>query len=281
MAKESLPPVDAALIKQIVLVDEITRQHKMRFAASSLPGHLVQVILEGHVRQESGGRVYELGPGHSVWYHEDEPVSGEVLEAPWRFLTVNFLAPALSPPPFELRVKVVEDDAIKDFQQLLSAWRDHSVGATVRQLRVTARLLELLVLLLPHAGQPFVINPQARIWWDIEAQLRKNLREPIDLSMLQKISRRSMRTIVRASHHAVGLPPMHRVKQVRLSMGRGLVLHSELRFSEIAARIGYSRVQEFSRDYHQQYGVTPTMDRKKGPDYKRTRTRTTQPRRET
>lgn len=273
MAQTTLTSVDASLIKQVVLVDEITRQHKTKFAATSLPGHLVHVILEGHVRQESGGRVYELGPGHSVWYHEDEPVSGEILEAPWKFLTVNFLAPALSPPPFEMRVKIAEDDAIADFQQLLSAWRDTSVGATVRQMRVTSRLLDLLVMLLPHAGQSFVINPQARIWWDIEAQLRKDLAQPIDLALLQKISRRSMRTIVRASHHATGQPPMHRVKQVRLSMGRGLVLHSDLRFSEIAARIGYPRVQEFSRDYHQQYGLTPSQDRKKGPDYKRARSR--------
>ena len=73
---------------------------------------------------------------------------------------------------------------------------------------------------------------------------------------------------------------MHRVKQIRLSMGRGLVLHSELRFSEIAAGIGYPRVQEFSRDYHRQFGVTPSANRLAGPDYRRPRPRNARRRRD-
>jgi transcriptional regulator GlxA family with amidase domain len=112
------------------------------------------------------------------------------------------------------------------------------------------------------------------MWWDLESQLRRDLRQPIDLALLQRLSRRSMRTIVRACHEALGVPPMHRVKQIRMSMGRGLVWHSDWRFSEIAARIGYPRVQEFSRDYHLHFGLTPSADRKAGPDYQRVRSRT-------
>ena len=275
MSRKPAIPVDGGIIQQVILVDRLERARPIAFSSTSLPGHLVHLILQGRVRQESGGRIYELGPGDAVWYYEDEPVSGEVLQTPWRFFTVNFVAPSLSPPPFEDRVKRVTEAALEAFAQLLAAWRNTSVGATVRQMRVTSRLLELLELLLPRAGQSFVINPAARLWWDLESQLRKDLRQPIDLALLQKMSRRSMRTIVRACHEALGVPPMHRVKQIRMSMGRGLVLHSDLRFSEIAARIGYPRVQEFSRDYHRHFGLTPSEDRKQGPDYQRIRARTT------
>lgn len=265
------PPVDGTLINEVILVDHLRRERPVAYESTSLPGHLVHLIIHGRVHQESGGRTYILGPGDAVWYHEDEPVSGKVLQAPWDFLTVNFIADSLSPPPFEMRVVPTGKNALRAFTRLLSAWRDVSVGAALRQLRVASRLLTLLEHLLPRESQSFVINPAARLWWDIESQLRKDLRQPIDLRHIQKLTSRSMRTIARSCYEASGMPPMQRVKQMRMSMGRGLVLHSALRFTEIAARIGYPRVQEFSRDYHSYFGLTPSADRNLGPDYQRPR----------
>jgi AraC-like DNA-binding protein len=63
----------------------------------------------------------------------------------------------------------------------------------------------------------------------------------------------------------VGVSPLKRVKQLRMSMARRLVWMSKLTFTEIADRIGYPRVHEFSRDYHKYFGVTPTDDREKFP----------------
>jgi transcriptional regulator GlxA family with amidase domain len=33
-------------------------------------------------------------------------------------------------------------------------------------------------------------------------------------------------------------------------------------------RVGYGRVQEFSRDYHRRFGVRPRDDRRAGPNYR-------------
>ena len=41
-----------------------------------------------------------------------------------------------------------------------------------------------------------------------------------------------------------------------------------LSMSEIAYRIGYTRVQEFSRDFRQHFGLTPTQTREQGPQYR-------------
>ena len=71
----------------------------------------------------------------------------------------------------------------------------------------------------------------------------------------------SQASIARSCQKAVGLPPMKRVKQIRLSMAWGLVMFSELRMTEIAHRIGYERVHEFSRDYRRQFGRSPLHDR--------------------
>lgn len=61
---------------------------------------------------------------------------------------------------------------------------------------------------------------------------------------------------------------MRRVKRLRLSYARGLVLYSPLSLTDIALRVGYGRVQELSRDYRQHFGITPREDRQRGPDYR-------------
>ena len=101
----------------------------------------------------------------------------------------------------------------------------------------------------------------------------EDLSQPIDLRFLQSLSRRSRHSIIRACHLAVGTAPMKRVKEIRLSYARGLVLYSRLPMTEIALGVGYSRTQELSRDYRKRYGVTPTEDRQAGPDYRTQRVR--------
>jgi transcriptional regulator GlxA family with amidase domain len=88
------------------------------------------------------------------------------------------------------------------------------------------------------------------------------------MTMLENIGRRSKERIVRACRLAVGTLPLKRIKHVRLSYARGLVEFSNLSMSEIACRIGYCRVQEFSRDFRKQFGMTPTEAREQGPQYR-------------
>ncbi len=92
-------------IQDILLVDLFCRRRNgYRFEATSLPGHLVQLVIRGRVRLECNGRHYTLTPGCLIWYHEDELVRGQVIESPWEFYSVNFTAPSLPPPAFEERV---------------------------------------------------------------------------------------------------------------------------------------------------------------------------------
>ena len=137
-----------------------------------------------------------------------------------------------------------------------------------RHLQVLAGLTQLLLELLPSELCNDSTDAQADLWWDIETKLREDLSRAIDMRLLQKLSGHSQRSIIRACHMAVGMPPMKRVKKLRLSYARGLILYSQLSLTEIALRVGYGRVQELSRDYRRQFGVTPTEDRQTGPDYR-------------
>jgi AraC-like DNA-binding protein len=215
--------------------------------------------------------VFEAAPGLVAWFHQDEEIRVHVTEAPWSFLTVNFLGPHFTAPPFEARVRHASPDTAGLFQRLLQCWRDRSAPALVRHMRIVARLLDLLADVMPAESTPFSVEPMAQVWWDVEAQARARLHERLELGDLCRLSGRSARTLYRACHRAAGMAPMKRIKKIRLSMARGLILYSTINISEVAYRVGYERVQELSRDYRLHIGRTPMEDRAAGPDYRRTR----------
>ena len=266
---DSNAPLCGALLDEVMLVDRICRPEQVRFKAQSLPGHLIQVVVEGEVQQWAGGVMQHFGAGQAIWYCDDEPVQGVVRKAPWTFYTVNFLAVAIPPPPLDQRVLPIKPETVECMEQLFHTWRATDMPPLLRHLRVHVLLLQCLADLLPRDSHNHCVERPTRVWWDIENHVRRNPAEPIDLKYLRRLTGMSQRSIVRACHLAVGVSPMKRVKQIRLSHARGLVQLSSLTMTEIALRVGYSRVQELSRDYRERYGCTPSDDRRAGPDYRR------------
>ncbi|MCC6682172.1 MAG: helix-turn-helix transcriptional regulator [Phycisphaeraceae bacterium] len=256
------PPIFGSIVQDVMLVDRLTRSRTGPFRSASLPGHLIHVVVSGQVEQSTGGVTQRFGAGQSIWYHEDEPVRGHVLKTPWTFYTVNFHAPRLPPPPPDQRVGRVSAALVRRMDQLLRAWRQTDAPEIVRRLRVHALLSEILSELIPAEAHSHSLAGPTQLWWCIESELRRDLSQQIDLTLMQRISRHSQRNIIRACHLATGLPPMKRVKALRLSYGRGLVRYSDLSMSQIALRLGYGRVQEFSRDYHQHFDSTPSGERR-------------------
>lgn len=265
---QTYPPLEGPVIQRVALVDRLSRPEPARYQAASLPGHLLHVVLEGKVRQTTGGRVQHLSPGCTVWYFENEPIEGEILRTPWTFFTVNFEAPTLAPPPEHLRVRHVKFSTISKFERLYEAWKDTKRSRTLRHIRAHAILLDLLLDLMPAGGASHRLDAPTRPWWSLEAKLRCKLDQAIDLQMMQALSGQSQRCIVEACELATGSSPMKRVKELRLSYARGLIQHSSLTISEIAYRVGYSRVQELSRDYHERFGLTSRKDRAQGSTYR-------------
>lgn len=259
--------IEGPVVQSILLVDRLTRDDPGSFVSTSLPGHLIHIVTEGKVKQWAAGHLQEFGPGNLVWYYENEPVQGQILQAPWTFYTINFLAPTLAPPHFSHRVTTIDPSALKQVEELLILWRDHRAPSTMRHLRCFALLMELILQALPVESQNLRGDASTIVWWEIEAKLRKDLSQPIDLRYIEKLSGRSRRTINRACYLAVSMSPMRRIKELRLSYARGLVLHSTLSMTEIAYRVGYSRVQELSRDYHHKFNRSPSDDRACGPIY--------------
>lgn len=264
MKHQPYPAVGAAVVQRILLVDHYDRQGHHHFESTSLPGHLIQLMLTGQTRHQANGRTYDLRPGSLIWYHENELVRGQVIQPPWSFYTLNFIAPALSPPAFESRVKQVGAKVKTQFTKLLRVWREVDVPPAVREMRVQAGILELLAMVWGTQGQLFQMDPSSQLWWEMETWLRGDLSRPVSLTALCERFGKSPATVARSCLAAVGDSPMKRIKAIRMSMAHGLVTRSDLRIKEIATRVGYARVHEFSRDYRLAHGQSPRAHRAAG-----------------
>jgi len=253
--------VGSSPIQNILLAKFITYAEKKKtFTATSLPGHLLHYVVHGRVRQQCNGRFYELRPGAVLWYHEDEWVQGEVQETPWEFYSINFIAPTLPPPSFDARLFHFPRASMRNlFAAMIETWQCEN--ETLRLFQLHRNLLQILENLSAQSPQPFLMDDAAKLWWNLETQIRQHIHEPLSLAILEKWAGCSIATITRSSQRAVGQSPMKRIKQIRLSLARGLVLRSSLTLSQIAVEVGYFRVHEFSRDYKKMYGLPPSEDR--------------------
>jgi len=251
-------------IQGILFADHTTAEEAGEsFVATSLPGHLLHYVLSGRVDQLCNGRRYVIQPGDVLWYHEDELVTGTALESPWTFYSINFIAPSIPPPPENARLFPEAGAYVRDgFLQVIQAWKDRDASPQTRLFRAHSGLLQILGGLNPREGDPVSFDAGAELWWKIEAEIRRDLSRPVSLRDMETWGGTSAATIARSSRTAVSLPPMRRVKQIRLSMARGLVQRSDLNLSQIAEHVGYPRLHEFSRDYRRHFGLPPSEDRR-------------------
>ena len=256
--------ITASPLRSILIAKKLERfpHDRPSFVATSLPGHLLHYIVEGHVSQECNGRHVELLPGRVLWYHEDELVRGDILQLPWTWYSVNFIAPDLMPPPFEARLwENMTESVGAQFVALAECWEE-PVPSLQRVLRAHSLLLDILSVLLASPGAKAGLGEPSHLWWSVESELRKDLSRPIGLDDICKLSGRSAATVARSCLAATGTSPMQRLKQVRLSLARGLVHRSNLSLTEIAEQVGYPRLHEFSRDFKRHFSATASEERK-------------------
>lgn len=262
-------PSGASPITEVRLVARYERrQPGFTFRASSLPGHLLHLVLDGEVEQFCNGRRYRLKRGDLLWYHDDEVVEGRVRRSPWIFAAVLLHAPSLPPPPDDHRLlRAAPANVHQAFKTLLTAWVLPPGPARTFALHSGANALLAAVpadALEPHQGR----DARSLLWWQAEERLRAAPGGSWSVAGLAGLLDVAPRTLERACQRATGVNPRRRIGDLRLQAARALVLRSDLALGAIAEQGGWGRVQEFSRAYHRRYGLPPSLDRQHGDDWR-------------
>ena len=253
------PSLNTVNITRIHFVQKITRHRQRTFRSSSLTDHLLHFVTEGVAQQESNGIQQILTPGKAIWYDDNSMVRGEITQPPWTFYTVSFECPNLPAIPADQKVLEVPDEVGVLFQELLQRWTSEKAISVTDNLHITSLLYRIISLCYPqHQAE---VTPESTLsdWWEIESAYSRNLTEPPPT--LEQLAQRhtiSPQKINSLCQESTGMAPIKRLKTVRLSHARGLLLTSELSISEIAWQTGYPRVQDLSRACKQFFGLTPS-----------------------
>ena len=228
----------------------------------SRPGHLLHLLEEGEYHLVTNGRHYDLQAGDVIYYHDGEDVVWEASPAVV-FLAVGFFAPALPAPPPEQRCFASTAGMRRAFRAAVAQARQPA--GRQRDFRVYAAVLEILGRLPWDQGQPGRVDAAAAVWWELESHVRRHKLLRPRMAELVAVSGRSESTIARSCRRATGQSPLRRIAALRMDEARGLLLYSDLRVGEVAARLGYPRMHEFSREFSRYYGRPPSAVRSKRP----------------
>ena len=260
------------VIERVHLVAKITRNKTRSFRATNLSGYTIHLTTEGSVELKANGIKLTNSKNEIVWYPPNAKSLGKITQSPWTFYTVCFECKNLPEIPASFRSLNAPPEILPLFEQLLELWNRQAIlpAGTRDHLHMTSLLYQIISISYPdtpsqegNEDSPPCSSDHGNNWWHIESQYSQSLQEPrMTLKALAKQHDLSVKKFTSLCRSSTGMPPMKRLKQIRISYARNLLLSSSLTISEVAYHSGYQRVQDFSRDYKSFFGCTPSEGRK-------------------
>ena len=243
-----------APVERIAGVWRFERRGGVRTLAVAPPGHLLHLVVRGRCRLRIAGESFCVGPGEWIGYAGGERVDSEFL-SDYVFYSVSFHAPEL--PAFALSCRTMRgwEGAKELFAELE---RDYRCGDA---LAAHARLLEMLRRLGPMCVGTFGFGSPGRRWREVEQYLAEKRLFHADAATLCRRFRLSRATLLRDCRAATGVSPGRWLQARRMHEALALLRCSDYNISEIAADLGYRRVQEFFREFTRFFGRSPRAER--------------------
>ena len=90
--------------------------------------------------------------------------------------------------------------------------------------------------------------------------LRKNSDKEVSMQMLARHMGMSLSTMHSWFRSVTSMTPLQFQKQFKLQRARTMLLSESTNVSSVAWKVGYKSASQFSSDYRQMFGVTPTED---------------------
>lgn len=218
---------------------------------------LLEIILEGCVTIETGGRTFRAQAGqvvlidchqphryfsdqgwHALWVHFDGSSARGYVELITR-QHGSVMTPA---QPWQIH---------STLNELFSLF--HHAGA----LSETQLALLLTQALTALAEPPAAPDSAALPLENIMAHINATLKEPPTVAALAKEANLSEYHFIRVFREKVGMPPRQYIIAARMEHARYLLKATTLPIGEIADQVGYQSVSMFSAMFKRQHGLSP------------------------
>ena len=119
-------------------------------------------------------------------------------------------------------------------------------------------------LLCGSSGQSFLQSTtnmkQTSQIYEINAWIKRNYRQPFKIEELAEQWNMSVSNFHQKFKQAVGMGPLQCQKRLRLTESRRLMLDEGKSATEAAFEVGYESLSQFTREYRNMFGNSPTAD---------------------
>ena len=204
-----------------------------------------------------------------LWVRHDTPThlrasaSDTVKILAWRFF-VTALPPeigelALALPPGTTPITGPRLCSLTE-SGLVLGLRSCPVAPSLRDYWASAKLLELVTLLLPAPAQLHV-HPSASPPAPVRAALalmQARLSDPIGLTELAAAAGQSAAHFSRGFSQAIGHGPTAHLRRLRMDHAARLLTSGEANVTETALALGYQSLGQFSRVFSEHHGQPPS-----------------------
>ncbi len=240
---------------------------------------LACVILQGGKMVTAGNRTLHFAEGDALIVAAETPTISQITQAT---LQRPYLAIIM-----ELDSATIGDHS-KQFQKP-SFYQPHTVQANPTETEVVDTFLRVVRLLERPEAVPALLSSYIRElhYWLLLgkhgyavsqyasdfgtsrgigralAVLKEHYSEPLSMRELAATAGMSSSSFHEQFREATSLTPLQFQKQLRLIEAKRLMLAGEANASGAAFQVGYESVNQFTREYHRMFGVSPAKDNRR------------------
>jgi AraC-like DNA-binding protein len=233
------------------------------------------VLTSGVKQTLLGERAYTCRAGEFLVVSAALPVSGRVVTAPYRALSVDLDPAVISrltlemdvqsgpvlPPPAGLLVTRMDTDLLEPLTRL--ARLVERPGDIAMMAPMIERELIWRLLSGDHAATlRQIASPESRLTGVARAirWIRDNYAQPMRIEGLSDMAGMSLSTFHRHFRTVTTMSPLQFQKQVRLQEARAYMLSDGGGAAEAGFAVGYDSASQFSREYARAFGAPPARD---------------------
>lgn len=252
-----MPALIKRQLKNIVNTLEAVWQSTIPAPHSNLtyvpPDHNIQLVTSGYYQLKIEEQEYSIKPGSIIYYHKGERVYWLKNDVPVQFYSI-VLTGDFEPLPIQQRVMLADKNLIEHFDRLYMLYMQNN--SNLDRIQMFSSLLFIVESL--YANFSAAVNENDAIWFELERELILSQSFRPTVRELIKISGYSESTIKRSCVKFTGLTPMKRLRNLRMEKAKMLIQYSAFNITEIAEILRFPRVHEFSREFKEWSGKTPT-----------------------
>ena len=249
------------VIDKIEGVWRFTRPPRQHTTCHSTPGHLLHYIEHGEYRLIANNREYNIKSGDIIYYYDSERVEWFGTESDVSFISISFSSASF--PPYHPCNHVFKgtDRERKLFEDAYEASLEQSsLRKNLRLLTACAGILCFLEEFRRDDSDEEKQNlmDPSDTWWRVEKKITRSRKFKATMDEMCSIAHCSRSTLLRRCKTATGIPPLSRLREIRMSEAMALIKNSTLNISQIADYLRYPRIHEFSRELKKHFKNPPS-----------------------